>query len=361
MEQVGISGRQMRLLIIGSVTVMGHLLIVPLVFGAAGRDAWFSLLLALVPGFALAMVLAGLGRSVPGKSLVELSAVLLGKHVGKVIGLAYAGFFLIPAAITLRGLMDFMTTAFMTQTPPLVLGLIFLLVCGFAVMDGLESLARTNELLLPLLITSGILAASLSFPEKDYQKLLPILERGMGPVLHRSIPLLCLLGEMVVIAVLQPSLKRTGPFWKNNVLVVLIVGLLLVGPLTGPVATFGEKVVTTLAYPTYNEIEFIRPRNVQTIAVLLWLFGSFGRVSLFFYASALSTSQVIGLTDYRKLAVPLGIVILIISIVAFPNDHSVRGFLATSYAEISIVLGMILPAFLWAAAAVRGHQNDRKH
>lgn len=332
---------------------MGHLYFVPLVFGLAGRDSWLSLLVALVPGFVLAFVLAGLGKGAPGRSLVEISCTLFGKPVGKTIGLMYAGYFLLPTAITLRGLMDFMNKAFMPRIPSIVFGLVFLLVCAYAVLLGLESLSRANELLLPLLIITGILASGLTLPDKDYQQLRPVLENGIGPVLRGSVPLLALLGEMVVIGMIQPAIKQSSSLWKNNVWSVLIIGLLFFGPLTGPITIFGAKVAASLVYPTFSQIEYIRIanffENLQVIAVMLWLFGSLGRISLFYYAVSLSVSQSLGLTDYRKSAVPVGVVILTLSLVFFPNSETVREFLVNSYVYISISFGMIFPAVLLAA------------
>lgn len=357
MEEDRISGRQLRLIMIGSVTVMGHLYVVPMVYKLAGRDGWLSLLVALVPGLVTALVLAGLGWSMPGRSLVEMSCALLGKPLGKLVSLVYVGYFLLVPAITMRGLMDFMKTSFMPQTPPMVFGLVFLFICAYAVLTGLQTLMKTNEMVLPILITAGILLSGITLPNKDFQRLLPVLESGLNPVLRGSIPLLGLLGEIVVIGMVQPAVKRSDSLWKTNLGAVLIIVLLFAGPLTGPVAIFGAESATRFVYPTFSEMQYTRYgyflEYLQSAAIFLWLFGSLGRVSLFYYASTLGASQLLGLTDYRKFVAPVGIVILALSIFSFPNILTVNEFLISSYARISIGLGMILPAVLLTLAIAK--------
>ncbi|RYD04256.1 hypothetical protein N752_15545 [Desulforamulus aquiferis] len=87
MKSEKLSGGQLRLLIIGSVTVMGHLLIVPLVFDQAGRDSWLSLVIAIAAGVILACSLIGLGTIVPEKSMIQISSQLFGSILGGVVGL----------------------------------------------------------------------------------------------------------------------------------------------------------------------------------------------------------------------------------------------------------------------------------
>lgn len=336
---------------------MGHLYMVPIVLARAGRDGWLSIYAALVPALLLALVLQVMHLFFPGLSLVEIFSDLLGKPLGKALGLVYTLFFLLAPTITIRGLMDFMNTAFMPQTPPVVLGLLYLVICAYAVLGGLEKLIRVNELLLPLLIFTGLLLFGLTLPDKEYQRLLPILEEGPGPVLLGSIPLISLFGEMVAVAMIQPAVRPADNPWKYTSGGMALIAIMFMGPLTGSVSMFGEKIAASLFYPTFTEIEYINLgdflQNLQVLSVILWLFGSFGRVSFFLYTSSLSASQSLGLSGYRSLVIPISIIILMAAIFVFPGNLMVREFLSGTYPYISLSLGMILPAALMAVAAVR--------
>jgi spore germination protein KB len=248
----------------------------------------------------------------------------------------------------------------MLRTPSLIFGVIFLLVCAYATFMGLEAFLRANEVLLPLLIIAGILASSMAFPDKDFKLLLPIMEEGIAPVLRGSIPLIALMAEMVVIGMIQPALSPPTVLKKASIGAVLIISALFVGPLTGPIAIFGAELATKQIYPTYEQIKYIKLaflENLQPLAVLLWLAGSFGKISLFYYASSLGAAQVFGLTNYRRLVIPVGLVILILAVFAFPNIVVIRQFISGSYAIISIGLGMILPMVLLGIAGLKKHSS----
>lgn len=325
---------------------MGHLLIVPLVFDEAGRDAWLSLLIALIPGCLLALVLAGLNRYAPGQSLAEVFS-LLGRPLGVIATLVYTSYFLLLPALTLRGLMDFMKTVFMPQTPSMIFGFLFLSVCGYAAYIGLESFSRANSLLMPLLIMAGLTAAVMALPDKDYRLLLPALEKGIQPPLLGSLPLLGLLGEMVAFGMILPSVKRSAYLWRVLLLSVITIGLLFIGPLTGPIAMFSEEVIIKYDYPTYNEFRYGRFLvHFQSLAVFLWLGGNLGRITFFFYVSALGLSRLTGQKEHRKLVAPVGVIILLLAAFAFPTLDRVKWFLSTVYPILGIGLGVVLPTIL---------------
>ncbi|RYD04255.1 hypothetical protein N752_15540 [Desulforamulus aquiferis] len=188
-----------------------------------------------------------------------------------------------------------------------MLGLFFLAACVYTTAAGLQNLARANAILLPFLITAGILAWVFTNPDKDYQLILPFLERGISPVIQGALPLVGLLGELVVVGMLQPFLKKGTILYKTHLTAVLVIGLLFIGPLTGPIAMFGERAAARMDYPTFAEFKFsVLMVNFQSLAVFLWLGGSFGRISLYYYAANLSCSQTLGIKNYKKLLLPVG-------------------------------------------------------
>ncbi|MDO7788118.1 GerAB/ArcD/ProY family transporter [Desulforamulus aquiferis] len=360
MKSGKLSGGQLRLLIIGSVTVMGHLLIVPLVFDQAGRDSWLSWVIAIAVGFILAWSLIGLGTIAPEKSMIQISSQLFGNILGGFVGLTMTLFFITTVAITLRGLMSFMGTVFFPQTPSWVLGLFFLAACVYTAAAGLQNLARANAILLPFLITAGILAWAFTTPDKDYQLILPFLERGISPVIQGALPLVGLLGELVVVGMLQPFLKKGTTLYKTHLTAVLVIGLLFIGPLTGPIAMFGETAAARMDYPTFAEFKFsVLMVNFQSLAVFLWLGGSFGRISLYYYAATLSCSQALGIKNYKILLLPVGLMSFAMAQWLFPDLQAVKNFLIYLYFPVSVILGVIFPMLLLILLYIKKYIQGR--
>lgn len=347
MSPTQISGWQLCLLIIGAITVMGHLFIVPLVLDRAGRDAWVALLVALVPGIFLVLILSGLALLKPQHSLDQIASNLFGRWAGKIVALVYTVYFLLPATLATRGLMEFMGTAFLPDTPKGLIGGAFLVLCLLAVRSGLENIARAYAILMPVLLFMGLLAACLAAPEKEYYRLLPILEHGFTPVWLGSVPLMGLLGELLVLGAIQGTVKNQANLWQFNLVIVLMIGLLFVGPLTGPVAMFGETGAVKFDYPTFAEMKFGNYLvDFQSLAVVLWLWGSFGRIALFYYAATDTASRLLAIEDYRRLAIPTGLIIFLLVQYAFPDLATIKKFLVDSYPLMGLSLGILLPMIM---------------
>ena len=340
---------------------MNHLYVVPIILELAGRDAWLSPLLLLLTGIITVLIYSELGRIMPDLSLMEIPCKLLGRFIGKMVCLLYILYFLIPPAITLRGLMGFMTISFMPYTPPYIFGFCFLLICTYAVFIGFEGIVRANEILFPLLVFTGLIFSVMTSPEKNYQRLYPILEKGFYPVLHGSTPLLALLGELVVICMFIPTIKQSISLRITNVIIIISIFILLIGPLTGTIAVHGIELASRLHYPTYSELDCIQAsgviENLRGAAVYIWTLGIFGRVSLYYYASVIGTTKLLGLTDYRKTVWPIGVIILILSLFLFPDTLMIKRFIEHGYTYISICVGIIFPAIFLIIALLKKKLN----
>lgn len=356
LKQSQITKYQLCIITISSVTVTGHLLIVPIVLNVAGRDGWLSLPLAIILGIVFAFILSKLYLSAPKQSLIEILCSTMGKALGKIVGLIYVGYFLIVSSITLGALMDFMTSEFMPDVPPIIFGLTFILLCAYAVSLGLETFLRAMEILFPFLIIAGITISVIVLPDKDFRYMLPILERGMGPVFRGCLPLIALIAEMVAIGMIHPALNQKVVLRKTYITSVLIIGVMFVGPLTGPIALFGAESAVLKIFPTFEEVKHIQLvflGNLSPLAVFLWLTGSFSKISLFYYALSQAAAQIFELNNYKKLIIPGGFIILILAIFAFPDIRVIRYFLSSGYTIVSLSLGVVLPIVLLVVKSLK--------
>ncbi|MBP3962578.1 GerAB/ArcD/ProY family transporter [Paenibacillus lignilyticus] len=87
------------------------ILIVPSALTAiAKQDGWISAIVGFGLGLLLFFMINALGTRYPNQSLMEYSEVILGKWLGKAIGLSYISFYFILAALVLRNVGDFITT-----------------------------------------------------------------------------------------------------------------------------------------------------------------------------------------------------------------------------------------------------------
>lgn len=322
----------------------------PVILALAGRDGWLSGMLAIPGGLMIVICLWQLGRTFPGKTLVELCTLITGDWLGRIIGLLYIWYFLFIAALTLRALMDFMVTVFMPETPMPIIGILFILLCAYVVKTGIEVLARTSQLFAFIAIVSGAFLFAALLPEKDYELLLPILGNGLGPVLAGAIPILAVWSEIVVFTMLQGQIREQTPVLRVKLLAILLTWPSFVSILAASVAVFGLPVAVNLSYPCLSLLQMISVgeflERIEAYGILIWVVGSFFKISIFYYAASLGIAQWLNLRNYQPLVLPLGAILVCLSVLLFQSFPEYNEFMKKTYSLYSLTMGFVLPLIL---------------
>src|SRR5690606_36172499 len=112
------------------------------------------------------------------------------------------------ASLTLRNMGDFMTTQIMPETPIQAIHILFLSIAVMGVRLGLEPLARTAEIFLPLVLLLLVMLVCLVSSEIQFEKVTPMLENGILPIFRGSLTMLALpFLEGAILIMLLPSVS----------------------------------------------------------------------------------------------------------------------------------------------------------
>lgn len=270
-----------------SIGLMNHVIVVPLLLQAAGRDAWISSIIALaalplwLPLLYFVMKQSNqmnlfLWLKTEFKSAVAYFVAILGSLLLLVIGY-----------ITLSDTVTFTTTAYLTRTPDWAILLILTVMCFYNAYHGIPSIAKTAVILLPFVFIFGILVAIATTPHKDYSLLKPIMENGFTPVFKGMIYAGAGYVEIFIILFMQHHLQTRFSF-KALFIISVLAASLSIGPTIGVIIEYGPKEATNLRYPAFDEWRLIKLGTyieyLDFLAVYQWMSGAFIRISL---ASAL--------------------------------------------------------------------------
>ncbi|MDF2627883.1 MAG: spore germination protein [Symbiobacteriaceae bacterium] len=355
-QKTQINVRQAAMLLITPVTATGHLLFVRIVYRYAGKDGWISLLLALVLGGAGLWVMVRLLRRHPGKNLLQIGEDLFGATLGRALGLLFVCFLLYIGAVLLRSFGDFMRLV-MPATPIVVLMGVLIGLAARTCRKGLEVIARANDILLPLLIVTGATLSMLVSKDKEPRHLLPILENGWRPVWAGALSLQGLFAETVLLGFFGHALgsgRRTLPrvLW-----IMAILGVMFLGPVTGPTTLFGPASVRAMVYPTWEEVKHIQFAdmigNLDVMGVLLWTLGSSVQATLLLWGASNGTAWLIRSGDYRPLVTPLAIIVLALAVLVSDHGGELTRFLGAGYPLLSITVGVLLPLVMLVWTEIR--------
>jgi len=359
------------ILVLG-IGLMNHVMVVPPLMAVARRDAWLSVLVAIVPFMAWTTFLYGIMRFTQRQPLLPW----LRRHYGRVASGLLRAIFIVylffMCIMTLKDTVTWTHNTYLPRTPLFALALSLVLLCVMAAWCGIQAIAVTAGILLPFVILFGDFVMSMNLPVKNYTLLQPILEHGWYPMLCGSLYVGGGLAELIVILLLQQELKRDVSVWKMWLLSLFLV-LLVLGPVAGAIAEFGPEEAAKLRYPAFEEWRLVTIgqyiRHVDFLSIFQWLSGAFIRIAVSFLllADLLTGSpsdSLSGSGSKRKQLIWIAVLAAAsIVIVVLPiSDMQYVRFMRQIYLPASFwgITGVVFTLFglAWIANKSRGKQKN---
>lgn len=318
----------------------------------AKQDAWIAALLTPVFGLPVIWLYWFLGSQYTGMTLVGMIYDLFGKWIGFIIVVGFVFFYFTTASRVVWYIGNFISTQAMPETPANVIDALFLAAIVIGVLFGIETIARASELFLYFASTLFFIAMILVLPNAKIENLQPVLENGLIPILNSTILLSCFLTFPLI------ALMMIYPIHLNNVIEAkksLIKGYLWGGCIIFtanlmPILVLGSKITANLRHPVYilaKEINVgIIFTRLEFIVTASWIVTTFVIGILFFYAGVAALSQLLRLKTHKRIVIPMGLIIMVMSWIAYPNIPYEANWIATVWTPYVITYGLILPILL---------------
>lgn len=322
----------------------------------AGRDAWLSVLGAWFLDVMLALVYAYMGIRFPGENFVQYSITILGKYLGRIVGILFPLFFLVVCTMMLRGLSQVVNSVFLPRTPFDVILVSSYLVSALIGRKGIEVIARMTEILGPLYFFSIVALCFLVLPSFHIARLKPQFDEGMASFLGGVPLMLTSFGVCIIMAMYIPLCNRPEDGFLAKFSAVSL-GALVVGLITAlSVGIFGVEDVQYMYSPGLELAKMINFSNYLERVDAIWLLILVGSTivssSSMLWAFGEGLAQIAGLKTYQPLIYSGAIISLVLSKVSFPSSLQQTTFYHYTYPIIAAFIETGLELFLFAAALI---------
>ncbi|MBP1992422.1 GerAB/ArcD/ProY family transporter [Paenibacillus eucommiae] len=358
MEHPQIGTRQFTVLVIMFIVGSSILMIPGAIAMHAKQDSWISSILAVAAGLGLIVLYCAIGSKFPGKTLFEYCKILLGKWIGLFVAIQFFIFSYLLAAFMLRYIGDFLTTEVMPETPITAILILFMVIVIMAASLGLEVLTRAAEIFFPWIVLFYFIIAVFVSPQIQMINLQPMLEHGLKPVLQGSLPLISIpYLELSLFLFIFPNVKNLNKRRQAFLIGGIIGGFLIVVVTFLSITVLGASLTIRNNYPTFSLTQKIHVGNflqrVESLLAVIWFLTIFFKSAVTYYVSALGLAQILNLKDYRTVLVPLGVILVPLSLIVYPDiiyGNKFSGLVWTPYASM---YGIVLPVLLLIVAFLR--------
>ncbi|MED1467250.1 endospore germination permease [Bacillus salipaludis] len=326
------------------------------------QDAWIAAIIGTAIGFLTVALYIAIGRMFPTMTLVEIIEKLLGKWLGKAISLMFVIFSFINSADLLYYAGTFLTTQIIPDTPHVSIHILFACILIMGVRLGLETLARSAELLFPLFMFLFVLlvVALILTPDLwEFENIQPILKTGIKPMIRAVFLFISIFSlPLIVLLMIFPiSVNQQKKAEKNFYIALFIAGVCLIILTILTILVLGPENSSRQMFPSYSLARRINVgdflQRIEAILAIMWLITIFFKMTIYFYASIIGFVQILNIKDYRLFTLPLGMILVVMSLFLYPNVTRYAAFGNYIWPLYASTYGLVLPLLLLTVNAIR--------
>lgn len=356
-----ISSKQVTYLLFITIISTAMIFLPARFYSVSKQDSWIAVILGGLFGILFAIIVSKLGIMYQDKTIIEYSQIILGKTLGKIIGLIFFLAFFYINIVVLREFSELAVGSFYPQTPQIFFLIAMILVSTYAVFQGLEVIARVNEIVFAIFCFLVLVLFFFNIPDMDFKQLAPILANGMRPVIKGAYSPALWYIELIVLTIFIPSLNIPTRAIKASVLSIVLIIILGTMTMIGLVAIFGQQ-TATMTFPFLSLGRFVNIANfleqMDSFILLIWVSGVFIKITVFHYCTVFSLSQLLNLKDYKPIIWPLAVAKVVFAVILWNNTTQMIFQLNTYINNIyTIGIGGLI-ALLFIIAQIQRHLSQ---
>lgn len=327
----------------------------------AKRDAWIAVACAMIITVPVYFIYGRIVSLFPEHGLFGVITIVFGNITGSVIILLYAGFSFFLGAMVIRNFTEFINIVTFHDTPQYVVGYFIIVLCIWAAKSGIEVIGRWNAIMLPIMLSVIIVVTLLFIPIVDLQNIKPILHNGAGPVLKTAFSVFGFpFGEVVILLFMFGNIKKGSSPYKALFWSLLIGGGSLLLVTFRSIVTLGEANISILYFASYASVRLIHIgdflERIEISVAIIFMLSGFTKVSICLLAASGGVAKVLNFPQYRQIVAPIGLLMLMLSIIAFSNTTEMFEWAEKFFRYYALPYEVIFPVIIWICAEIKARK-----
>ncbi|WP_176527564.1 GerAB/ArcD/ProY family transporter, partial [Peribacillus butanolivorans] len=162
---------------------------------------------------------------------------------------------------------------------------------------------------------------------------------------------------IVLLMIFPVSVNQPKAAEKKFFFGILIGGICLIIIIALTILVLGADSSARQTYPSYlvarklNIGDFLQ--RIEAIMALMWIITIYFKMAFFFYATVIGLAQTLNMKDYRPLTLPLGMILVSLTLLIFPNVVQKATFDKEIWPLYASTYGLVLPILLLAVNVFR--------
>lgn len=345
----------MIMFIVGSTVVMG-------VNTAAGQDSWFAVLIAAAFAAPVMLIYARLMKLYPEKGLFEIAEAATGKVSGKIVTALYTWYAFHLGALVLRNFVEFIQVNVLRETPRIAVMILFMSTTAYLIRSGLKTMGKIATISLSVVISIVIITAIGSVNQMELFYLLPVLSTDTGKLIESGYSTFAFpLAETVLFLTTAAAVRKEDSPYRIYLWSLVIATLILLAVLVRNLLILGPAMTGISYFPSFVAARIINIGDffarIEGSIATNFMFSGIIKISVCLFAAATGVAKLAGLSDHKRLVLPLGILMMALSEIVYVNLMEMFAWL-NIYKYYAIPFELIIPVYLWIMAEIKARKSQ---
>lgn len=310
-----VSYNQILLLVIGYRIMVG-LTYMPAVNSPPGnQDIWIVSLLSIVYTLVFNVPLVYLSNKFSSLNLLELTEKIMGKGLGKIIGVFYFLTLLFSNILFITILIEILNSALFPMSPTWFNTFILILTSCYVSFKGLKTMARIAEVIVPFVIFIIFFLIVLGYKNYNFSELLPILKESTFKEINMgALDISLRFFDILVLTMITPNLRVKKDLNRIFVKSIVYSTSISIVFIIATQMTLGVEFTKHVNFPFLTFTRMLSIGEVQefdSFYIVSWIMGNILRISGYLYFTTVSLGQITNRKN-EVFIIPISIIMLTI-------------------------------------------------
>ncbi|MGY4795975.1 GerAB/ArcD/ProY family transporter [Lysinibacillus fusiformis] len=367
MEKEIISSRQFTIVTFLYSIGTAILIIPSSITGAAKQDAWVAASIGVVLSLLVIKLFLTLANQTPSLNFIEANEKILGRFFGKITAICFLILTFFSTGELLYFIGIFMKTEVMPETPTLAFALLFSIIIMYAAYLGIETFARSAEILFPLFIFIFIFFVVCITPQITFENIQPLLEATKTSMFYSIARFMSIFSfPLIVLLMLYPAGVNVQPSAQKGLYIGTILGgVVLITLIVLSILVLGPENTASRTFPSYALAQRISIGNflqrIEIIMAFMWISSIYIRTFMYFYTTVVGLAQILKIKDHRPLILPMGIIMIGLSQIVHPDIVHSTNYNNEIWPIFSFIFTILLPILLLIVAVIRNRKSKAQN
>lgn len=329
---------------------------------AAGTSGWICIALAIIIFIFITYIITYLQYVYEGKTLYEYSIQLVGKNITYIFISICIIYFFIFLTMLVRLYCETINMTILNKTPVMYLCILFYIVVFYALMKGINVIARMCEIYGALSIINFILINSILLTQGKIVHVRPFFYSGdymmyLKGALKMVLPLL----GMEVLFFIPFNRKKNKNIFKYTTLMVIFIGFLYIFVVEATLSVVGVDSIMNHKATVFSIIRGIDVpyleffRRLDGVYIGIWSMNAICASSLWAYGTTTFMSKILKNMKYKYISVIVIISSFIVSQIPKTTEQVENIINYDSYFGIMVFL--VIPIILLVITKVKKYDK----